>query len=349
MLRMFKYFTCLWLALAPCMLAGQYLVTGHLEGRAGKTVYLSLLNYDQEYYISNDQILFSTKTDSTGHFEFTGQLLPNKDQFYRIHANLHEDGQLQLIDTEEQKNYHNFLFSNKDTIMFAPLGGSMFGKAQNTNGADHSWKKLKKYKARLIQAFSETKNTAAKEQAKQDLVKKLQWYSKDSLTFPLVKLLAYAEIKRLQPDLKEDFKDNPPFYEDIQDQLQKEYSETSYYLQYQEELSKLSHSIINQKLLFHKNLNYILGILAVVLLTAALFFRSRYTQLKPKDSKGSTLTLQEEKIAKLICEDSSNKEIADALFISISTVKTHISNLYTKLDVANRKELKLKFKDQYKD
>ncbi|MGB7394497.1 MAG: LuxR C-terminal-related transcriptional regulator, partial [Pricia sp.] len=35
----------------------------------------------------------------------------------------------------------------------------------------------------------------------------------------------------------------------------------------------------------------------------------------------------------------SNKEIAGELFISISTVKTHITNIYGKLKVSSRKEL----------
>ena len=53
----------------------------------------------------------------------------------------------------------------------------------------------------------------------------------------------------------------------------------------------------------------------------------------------STLTTQEEKIAKLICEGKSNKKIASNLFISLSTVKSHIGNLYSKLNVASRRQL----------
>ena len=37
-----------------------------------------------------------------------------------------------------------------------------------------------------------------------------------------------------------------------------------------------------------------------------------------------------------ISEGLSNKEIADKLFVSESTVKTHISNLYVKLDAKRR-------------
>ncbi len=39
---------------------------------------------------------------------------------------------------------------------------------------------------------------------------------------------------------------------------------------------------------------------------------------------------------KRIAEDLSNQEIADKLFISLNTVKTHIKNILMKLDVDSR-------------
>ena len=38
----------------------------------------------------------------------------------------------------------------------------------------------------------------------------------------------------------------------------------------------------------------------------------------------------------LISEGLSNQEIADKLFVSVSTVKTHSSNLFIKLDARRR-------------
>jgi LuxR family maltose regulon positive regulatory protein len=39
---------------------------------------------------------------------------------------------------------------------------------------------------------------------------------------------------------------------------------------------------------------------------------------------------------KLIAEDLTNQEIADKLFISLNTVKTHLKNVFLKLDTENR-------------
>ncbi len=50
------------------------------------------------------------------------------------------------------------------------------------------------------------------------------------------------------------------------------------------------------------------------------------------------LTARETEVLQCIWEGMSNQEIADKLFISLSTTKYHISNLYTKLEVKNRNQ-----------
>ncbi len=51
---------------------------------------------------------------------------------------------------------------------------------------------------------------------------------------------------------------------------------------------------------------------------------------------GQELTTRETEVLRLIVAGKSNKEIAEALFISESTVKTHINNLLSKLGVTDR-------------
>ncbi|REJ82818.1 MAG: DNA-binding response regulator [Bacteroidetes bacterium] len=52
----------------------------------------------------------------------------------------------------------------------------------------------------------------------------------------------------------------------------------------------------------------------------------------------SELSSREKEILQLLSEGYRNKEVADALHISISTVKTHIYNIYQKLHVTSRVE-----------
>ena len=48
------------------------------------------------------------------------------------------------------------------------------------------------------------------------------------------------------------------------------------------------------------------------------------------------LTDREKELVELIYEGRSNAEIAEALFISESTVKTHIYNIFKKMRIKNR-------------
>lgn len=50
------------------------------------------------------------------------------------------------------------------------------------------------------------------------------------------------------------------------------------------------------------------------------------------------LTRREKELLELLCSGKSNQELANALFVSINTVKTHLKNLYLKLEVSNRAE-----------
>lgn len=48
------------------------------------------------------------------------------------------------------------------------------------------------------------------------------------------------------------------------------------------------------------------------------------------------LTAREREVLSLIAQGKSNKEIADELFITLKTVKTHVSNILAKLQVEDR-------------
>lgn len=55
------------------------------------------------------------------------------------------------------------------------------------------------------------------------------------------------------------------------------------------------------------------------------------------------LTHRELQILQLIVDGKTNKEIAAVHFVEVSTVKTHVNNIYTKLAVTNRVEARLKY------
>jgi LuxR family maltose regulon positive regulatory protein len=64
-----------------------------------------------------------------------------------------------------------------------------------------------------------------------------------------------------------------------------------------------------------------------------------------KTHVGIDLSNRELDTLKLIAQDLSNQEIADKLFISLNTVKTHLKNIYSKLEVDTRAKAVVKAKE----
>jgi DNA-binding NarL/FixJ family response regulator len=54
-----------------------------------------------------------------------------------------------------------------------------------------------------------------------------------------------------------------------------------------------------------------------------------------------TLTLREQQVLDLLAQGLTNKDIAQALILSVRTVEAHLRNIYDKLGVASRTEAAL--------
>ncbi len=73
-------------------------------------------------------------------------------------------------------------------------------------------------------------------------------------------------------------------------------------------------------------------------------FLSSASEDQPKETFHSLineLTVREKEVLQLIAQGMSNKEIASTLFIAEKTVKTHVSSILSKLDLADRTQAAL--------
>ena len=61
----------------------------------------------------------------------------------------------------------------------------------------------------------------------------------------------------------------------------------------------------------------------------------------PANEMLATLTIREKDVLMEIAKGKSNKEIGAQLDITEKTVKTHVSNIFTKIDVADRTQAAL--------
>jgi len=69
-------------------------------------------------------------------------------------------------------------------------------------------------------------------------------------------------------------------------------------------------------------------------------------RIKKKADNLNQLTTRENELLKLLAEGYLNKEIADQLNVTLSTVKNHLQNIYLKLHVQNRSEAIIKYFNQ---
>lgn len=60
------------------------------------------------------------------------------------------------------------------------------------------------------------------------------------------------------------------------------------------------------------------------------------TTMRNKHYNETLLSERENQIIQLVCDGKTNKEIANELFLSIQTIKTHLKKIFDKLDVSDR-------------
>ena len=101
------------------------------------------------------------------------------------------------------------------------------------------------------------------------------------------------------------------------------------------------------------DLEFYLSIVAALFLGMGLwvgyhvFASQRTTDVYSVDSHATdnaVLSQRELEVLLAIARGQSNQEIADSLFVSLNTVKTHVSNIYSKLNVNRRTQALAKAK-----
>jgi len=103
------------------------------------------------------------------------------------------------------------------------------------------------------------------------------------------------------------------------------------------------YELTNLLLIYHyfKYEYYIAGAVIAALVTGVVL-TNRYHQERAiesvDDNPLESLTAKELRVLELISKGKSNKEIASLNYTEISTVKTHINNIFFKLGVKNRKD-----------
>ena len=296
-------------SLSQCDISG-YILEKNLEK---EHVLVNLIQGDEN--ISNSKksikIIASSAIDAKGYFHIK-KLLPSQSKFYYLSLG-------EKINAILSKK---FLLSNNDSIFFKKSTPPL-SKYRNSSFSDREWQKLLIFEKSI-------KN-------KKKFLNEIRTYSKDSLQILAVKLISIKELDKKKL-LDKDIELNKEYYGVILNQLKESDINPHEYLFLELKLSKLQVTYVEANYEISKWLNFIL----VFLILSILFF---VYKTKNSKQKLAVLSKQELAIKQLILEEKSNKEIAIKLFISVSTVKTHITNIYQKLQVVNRVDLMTRFKN----
>lgn len=305
----------------------QNILTGYLHPQEDKKGEREIILARVQPGINSDEksIVAKVKVGKDGFFAFEDSIFTSEDEIYGVQM-AYDSSENKLLDTT-LREFRSFILSNEDKLEFTN-GISRFSGYSTTNEADKEWQKLKKY---------EEQRAAGVEENPKAYLAETRSYTKDSLQILLVKLLSIKTLdeKKL---LDKDIRENAEFYMDLLEKLRESDIEPATYAYLENKIRAVHQDIIERKYQMSLVMNF-LGFSGIVGLLFVVFRMQKKSKITPS----VPLSRQEENVKDLILQGKSNKEIAAELFISMSTVKTHTSNIYSKLGVANRKDLIQKY------
>jgi DNA-binding CsgD family transcriptional regulator len=301
-------------------------------------IYLSLINsFDDLNTASYDFLIYEAEIDSLGFFEIRDLKIPKDERIYRLHICKKGDPVSTIIIGGKDENFVHFIMKNNDSINLRI--NADFPAFQNSiikgHSANQSLRELFKLRKNL---HSPPKLPSVQNrQFIRDQVLEDYYTMADTSSHTIIQLITMYFVNESfassdQIDLMEKIHaktlasdTSSPYYEAFLNELT--------YIKYQTNTSS-------------KNKFYWLLLIVVSLILIGMLVLRQFSKKKqPPGFKNdyseliSQLSVQEKRVLDLLKESKSNKEISQELHIEVSTVKSHLNKIYSRLGVTNRKEI----------
>jgi len=333
------------------ILSAQYRFSGEVSHEnAGNAIYLSLVeDYRKSSRVYLDQIVNKVAVDSLGKFLFEGDNLSTENRMYRIHLDGCSDESSGAHFLGQCNNSKSVLFiaNNTDRVEFpTSFEEQSLCTITSTNPKSSLLLEWEILKEQMAYDFVDYPSEASKNLNMKKWFSELQNFG-EKTNEPLVELLIYDFLSDKRNETYSHYLQDVganTYYDELSNRLEQTYPNASFTQEYEAEISTDKDLANFNQPKIAQWMWVTLLVLALSLLGNLYFFINRRAKLKSQnDDLLQKLTPQEQKIVHYILLDKSNKEIASALFVSLSTVKTHINNLYKKLNISSREEIVLLF------
>lgn len=336
--------------LSIAKIANGFTIKGRLTGLPScwyPKIYLEAIHdIDGVYSSASQNLLLSAPVDSLGNFILTGNELPDDVRLYRLYVTPSANISSQ-ISTGIKRNYI-LLFLNNHSEVFvssnhfcAPYFDYQTSGSADNKAMSEIQTTINKFDKHYAEATSETQKKFLENRICKDLL----CYA-DSTSTPYAALFALLET---------DINTNHQLYGSVYRKFAAYFSQKAPNSPYGKQLTDKLLTLDLQNQIIHGKTStpWYVWLLSVMLALSVLINIFLFRKLRSSEPPSSipivknnpeqliaALTIKEREILLMVDKGLSNKEIAEQLNVELSTVKTHVSRIYQKLSINNRKEVR---------
>ena len=318
--------------------------TANIKGRIildetwAPMAYLSVIHsFDDLNTASYDFLRYQVEIDSMGYFEINDMELADEDRLYRLHICKKGDPVSTIIIGGQEENFIHFMMNKKSDVTLVQhdhLPGIQHCKIKG-HLTESSLTKLFELQKKL-NTPPELPSAQNRSFIKKQVLNDFQSIA-DTASNTVIRLLALHFIQESFASL-----DHLPLMERIDNGLTISDYSSPYYKSFANQLSFLQFQSNKTSNSWGGWLKWF-GLVSLFALIASFLWQKNKGQTESKKEDNTktvqSLSNQEKRVFNLLKKGKSNKEISSELHIEVSTVKSHLNKIYSRLGVKSRKDI----------
>lgn len=342
----------LFFLMLPLVCRAQYKVEGRLGDESGKwgTIYLEYIpSIENLTHLMVENVVGTSQLDSMGSFLIEGMGLPQGKHLYRLFLmKKSEENGSYGITNGSIRNFNIVVLDNNShvNVQCGDVSDSFANCIFLNNPESEAISQLyDQITAPILMELARDSILPPSEMKAEFLFKQMSdllLNFADTTNYALPGILAL----QLLPDFEKTFTEQPAFFSRFAKKASGLDAKSPYVMEFNAKILALDTRHFGKGQDWTRPLLYFFIGLSVFLLLFVFRLKTklkRYEAVHPQSTVPDravleTLSPKELEVLQLMAGGKSNKEIAGALFIETSTVKSHINKIYQKLSISTRQE-----------